>query len=69
MLNININDVVICDSCSGQKCVCAVKTAHIITNPSANTISVILYLLYMHIYIFALQKAVEHMLPSFINIY
>lgn len=69
MLNIDIHGVVICDSCSGQKCVCVMKTAHIICNPSASTISVILYLLYMHIHIFALQKAAEHILPSFINIY
>lgn len=68
MLNINLNGVVICDSCSGQKCVCVLKTGHKITDSSVSSISVILYLLYMCMHTFALQKAVENILPSFINI-
>lgn len=68
MLNIRLNGVVICDSCSGQKCVCAMKTVHIITDSSVSSISVILYLLYLYMHTFALQKAVECILPSFINI-
>lgn len=67
-LNINLSGVVMCDSYSGQKCVCAIKTAHTITDFSASSISVILYLLYMYMHTFALQKTVEHTLPSLTNI-
>jgi len=69
VLNINLNGVVTCDSCSGQKYVCAMKTVRVITDTPMSFISVILYLLYMYMYTFALQKAVEHILPSFINIH
>lgn len=41
MLNINLNGRVICDSCSGQKLVCAMKTVRIITDSSVSSISVI----------------------------
>lgn len=69
-MNINLNGAGIDDSCSGWKRVCPMETPHIIIVSLVSCMSVVLYLLYaqMQMHIFDLQKAGEHILPSFISV-